>query len=173
MSVFLLGGVVTVISILRLVWLVEVTFLPPSDDATYDIRFTYSSVETSLAIISASCPALRCLLIQWFPKLFSSSTYGAGTPGKSRRRYYNDGRYYGQSNAGPSSSHSSNKTKTRRSTITQSFAMQDRRRIKFEVRAHSPSASEEEIMTFDGIMRTTEIRVQGEDVRTSTAASKN
>lgn len=146
----------TIISILRLVWLYETMLLPPSDDATYDIRFTYSSVETSLAIISASCPTLRGLLIQWFPQLFSS-TSGAGTSGRNPR-YYNAGQYYGRSGTTGTSVH--NSTKPKRSTITQSFAMKDLRQTRFEVRAHSPSASEEEIMTFDGIMKTTEIEVQ-------------
>lgn len=38
--------------------------------------------------------------------------------------------------------------------------MKDLRQTRFEVRAHSPSASEEEIMKFDGIRKATDIQVQ-------------
>lgn len=41
-------------------------------DYSYDIRFTYSAVETNLAIITASGPALRPLFKIWFPRLLSS-----------------------------------------------------------------------------------------------------
>lgn len=41
-------------------------------DYSYDIRFTYSAVETNLAIITASGPALRPLFMVWFPRFFSS-----------------------------------------------------------------------------------------------------
>ncbi|KAF6838657.1 CFEM domain-containing protein [Colletotrichum musicola] len=60
-AVFLLGGVVTVVSCLRLAWIVE-RAMPgraPSPDPTYDIRFTYSFAETGLAIVAASAPAMR------------------------------------------------------------------------------------------------------------------
>ena len=61
---------------MRLVWLVDISFYPPGHDPTYDIRFTYSAVETNLAIIAASAPALRGLVVKWFPRFFSSLTSG-------------------------------------------------------------------------------------------------
>ncbi|KAK8033660.1 hypothetical protein PG991_003058 [Apiospora marii] len=157
-------SIVTVISILRLVWLYETALLSPKYDANYDIRVTYSSFKTGLAIISASCPALRGLLIQWFPQLFAySKTYGTGTSGQNRRHQYHDGgQYYGRSSTAARTDASSfhNSTKTKRSTISQYFAMKDMRQTRFEVRAHSPSVSEEEMMALDGMRKTTEIQMQ-------------
>ncbi|KAK7993776.1 hypothetical protein PG989_007157 [Apiospora arundinis] len=80
MLVLTLGFIVTVISILRLAWLVEYhyggLFLKP--DFSYDIRFVYSTIECNLAIICASIPALSSLLKRWFPRLFAKLTQNGG-----------------------------------------------------------------------------------------------
>ncbi|KAB5570113.1 hypothetical protein GE09DRAFT_1170964 [Coniochaeta sp. 2T2.1] len=58
--VFLLGFVVTITSVVRLVILVQGLFgLVTSTDPTYNIGFVASAIETNLALITASAPALR------------------------------------------------------------------------------------------------------------------
>ncbi|KAK1972881.1 CFEM domain-containing protein [Colletotrichum sublineola] len=144
LAVFALGAVVTVISILRLAWLVEISYHINMQDPTYDIRFTYSAVETNLAIIAASAPALRGLFLRWFPTFFASLR-------SSSKRYG-----YG---------HTTDPAKKPRTTTTATAPHQvdifhlKSMKGRSEIRPHSPSTSEEEIMTYDGIMRTTEVEV--------------
>jgi hypothetical protein len=59
-----------IVSLLRLIWRVEIAFYPAVKDWTWDIRFLYSSVETNLAIICASLPALYSLVSKWCPSVF-------------------------------------------------------------------------------------------------------
>ncbi|ROT43009.1 hypothetical protein SODALDRAFT_327179 [Sodiomyces alkalinus F11] len=156
LGVFALGGVVTIISILRLVWMIDVSFYPMGPDPTYDIRFTYSAVETNLAIIAASAPALRGLFVKWFPRIFSSlkSTrqpgygYQGGTGDKKQSRGHNTGTLgsHLQTN-GDSSFQMKNMKSGVRSTMGGS----------------SPTTSEEEIMRYNGIMRTTDVDVVFDD----------
>ncbi|ORY67539.1 uncharacterized protein BCR38DRAFT_456273 [Pseudomassariella vexata] len=133
MSVFLLGAVVTVISTLRLVWLVGTSLFPPPEDFTYNIRFTYSAVETNLAIMAASGPALRPLFTQYGPG-------GEGMSGdRSRKLRTNGSRHqfqYGMS----------------------SFVMKDMKRQT--TGENSPTASKEEILAHGGIVQTTEVDVE-------------
>ncbi|KAI1842227.1 hypothetical protein JX265_001413 [Neoarthrinium moseri] len=152
MAVFLLGGVVTVVSILRLQWIAETSFYPSQVDPTYDIRFTYSAAETNLAIITASGPALRPLLVRWFPRFFASLT------GNSIPKYpYSSNRYN-------LSERLEARTKSTRSGLagrygTSSYATKDTERGA-RVRDQSPATSEEEIMAYSGIIRTTEVKLE-------------
>lgn len=142
---------VTVMSILRMSWLIDIAYftdiMDPDLDWSYDIRFTYSAVETNLAIITASAPALRPLFLQWFPKFFSalkssgnkySSTTTAGTAKRSRG---------GGGGTGV------------RSSFAGPFPLKDIKG-RSEIRSHSPTNSEEEIMTYNGILKTCEVAVQ-------------
>jgi hypothetical protein len=135
-------------SILRLAWIIQVTYYvdptSPDYDPTYDIRFTYSAVETNLAIITASAPALRPLFLKWFPRM--SSAY------KSSSNKYSNGRSTttkrSRTGTGPLSSHHHSNT----------FPLKDTKG-RSEIRSHSPTNSEEEIMTYNGILKTSEVAV--------------
>ena len=62
---------VTAASIARLVILIIGFYnLSPDPDPTYNIGFITSAIETNLALITASAPALTPLLKTWFPSLF-------------------------------------------------------------------------------------------------------
>lgn len=135
-------------------WLVEISFYPPGPDPTYDIRFTYSAVETNLAIIAASAPALRGLFVKWFPRLFSSLTSGG-------RATYGETNGTGkQSRSGTDALNSQHNVGSRH---TETFQMKNFNKNRSEIRSHSPTASEEEIMTYNGIIRTTEVDVMYSD----------
>jgi len=135
----------------------------------YDIRFVYSAVETNLAIATACGPALRPLLRSWFPRFFSSldSGYGSNAP-------------YG-SKYGVSASTDGKKLRTGTGTNvskggksaygTSSFVMNDMKRGTTEIRDVSPSGSEEQIMTYNGIVRTTEVDVQYGETKSNTDRS--
>ncbi|KAI0135654.1 hypothetical protein F4814DRAFT_444468 [Daldinia grandis] len=155
MVVFLLGAVVTVVSILRMLWIIETSLYPMKYDYSYDIRFTYSAVETNLAIITASGPALRPLFMVWFPRFFSSLR---GTSNQNYR--YRDGPYaVNDTGNANKSSGNGNSSKGDHLYGTSSFALRDMKR-RTEIRSHSPTTSEEEIMTYNGIVRTTEVDIQ-------------
>jgi hypothetical protein len=146
---------VTVVSILRLQWITETSFFPPSADPTYDIRFTYSAAETNLAIITASAPALRPLLVQWFPQIF-------GTLAKNTNRKYPYGSTrYGVSGLAQSRSRS-NRAGVAGQYGTSSYAMKDLERA-VPPRGDSPATSEEEILAYNGIIRTTEVKLEYEN----------
>lgn len=157
----------TIISIFRLVWLVELYYYPESDP-TYDIRFVYVEVETCLAIIAACGPSLKPLIVRWFPQLFSTSGDTSGKPSEYNRhgaRTPNNFRITG------------NKIKHSGISGAQSFALIDLRSgTERELRNTSPTGSEEEIMTYHGIMRTREYTVkyasEPEDVELSSHVSK-
>jgi hypothetical protein len=67
-------------------------YYPPADpgpDPTYDISFTYSTIECNLAIITATIPPLHGLMRRWFPRFFhitsvQNSAYNNGYSGGSR-----------------------------------------------------------------------------------------
>ncbi|XXH00528.1 hypothetical protein Hte_006876 [Hypoxylon texense] len=154
MAVFLLGAIVTVVSVLRMLWIIETSLYPMKYDYSYDIRFTYSAVETNLAIITASGPALRPLFMVWFPRFFSSLR------GTSNQNYRYRGGAYALNDTGNANKASvqGNGSKADQLYGTSSFALRDMKR-RTEIRGHSPTTSEEEIMTYNGIVRTTEVEV--------------
>ncbi|KAK0653178.1 hypothetical protein B0T16DRAFT_370193 [Cercophora newfieldiana] len=71
LTVFLLGGIVTIMSIVRLYYIIRLNYLHP-EDRHYSIGFVCSCVELNLAIITASVPALWPLGRRWFPRAFAS-----------------------------------------------------------------------------------------------------
>lgn len=85
MLVFALGGFVCIVSILRLQSLVTIS---NSTDPTFDNppAATWSSIEINVGLICASLPALRQLLSQLFPSVFSSSLRAS--------KYYPQAGYY-------------------------------------------------------------------------------
>ncbi|KAF4989506.1 hypothetical protein FDECE_14699 [Fusarium decemcellulare] len=156
-GVFALGAVVTAMSILRLAWLVEINYYQdvadPNVDFSYDIRFTYSAVETNLAIMTASVPALRPLFLKWFPNFFS----GARSSG-NQYTYAEEG--FGNSTGTAKRSRGGTGV---RNSIHGAFPLKDMRG-RSEIRSHSPTISEEEIMTPNGILKTSEVAVQYGDI---------
>ncbi len=103
----------------RLVILVQGLFgLVVSNDPTYNIGFVTSAIETNLALITASAPALMPLLKSWFPSIFGGDTYGNTV---------------------------SRKAPLRDATVATSS--------KMELRGQTPRDSEEEAMTYNGIVR--------------------
>ncbi|TLD03692.1 uncharacterized protein PgNI_11570 [Pyricularia grisea] len=78
LGVFLLGSVVTFVSIGRLwyfctLYNMSMYPIPRDADLTYPITFVVSNVEANLAIICACVPALRGLARSWWPRLFRGS----------------------------------------------------------------------------------------------------
>ncbi|KAI5918551.1 CFEM domain-containing protein [Camillea tinctor] len=155
MAVFLLGAIVTIVSILRLLWIIEVSLYPMAPDGTYDIRFTYSAVETNLAIITASGPALRPLFIVWFPRLFSSIRGTSNQNYRFERNRYATG---GSRRSTRSGVHASS-SRGDHTYGTTSFALKDIKG-RSDVRPRSLTTSEEEIITSKGIIRTTEVDIE-------------
>ncbi|PVH78373.1 hypothetical protein DL98DRAFT_397420, partial [Cadophora sp. DSE1049] len=167
MAVFLLGFVVTIVGILRMAWLIEISYYP-AKDFNYDIRFTYSAVETNLAIITASGPALRPLLKAWFPNVFGSLTSGASRGPYGSKSKMGASRDAMKSHINTSKGNTlTSKNGSKSPFGNSSFAMKDLKRGTSEIRSQSPSGSEEEIMTYNGIVRTTEVNVHyGEEKST-------
>ncbi|CAK1360075.1 hypothetical protein CB0940_06178 [Cercospora beticola] len=75
MGVFCLGGLVCVISIVRLSGLYAIA---TSDDPTYDngMAAMWSSMEANLTAIASCLPVLKGLFSKWFPKLFKGTSNG-------------------------------------------------------------------------------------------------
>lgn len=155
---------VTLLGILRLAWIVEKskTLLPNyrETDFTYDIRFTYAVIETNLAIITASALALRPMFLKWFPNFFSALR-SSGNNSHSRGRYRR--------------STATGATRTRgdtgvRSSLRGPFLLKELKG-RAAIRAQSPTNSEEEIMTYEGIMKTSGLTVQFDEARGRTAGS--
>jgi hypothetical protein len=75
--VFLLGGLVTIISVVRLYYIIRLYYLTV-EDRHYSIGYVTSAVEINLAIITASVPALWPLARRWMPGAFE--TLGINRP---------------------------------------------------------------------------------------------
>lgn len=127
---------VTIVGIVRLAILIQGLFmLIELPDPTSNIGFVTSAIETNLFLITASAPALRPLLRAWFPKVF-----GAGrdeVDGATARRVIG--------------------TQTAAQTQTRLTRMKSQAAA---LRSQSPTASEEEEMTFSGIVRRSDIIIR-------------
>lgn len=112
--------------------------LVTSTDPSFNIGFVTSAVETNLALVTASVPALTPLLRTWFPSWFGASPSGDGGQATTnaqlapvRRINLRDLK---RSPGGGGTS---------RGAVT-------------ELRSHTPRSSEEETMTFEGIIKASE-----------------
>ncbi|KAF5965001.1 integral membrane protein PTH11 [Fusarium bulbicola] len=142
--VFLMGGVVTIVAILRVIELYK-KFYIKGYDSRHSLGDTLSSIEVNLAIIACCGPALRPLFRRMFPRLFSGkSTNDTGN--------YNTPSRYGNGTAGVSSFHLKDMHRSRTQT---------------EIRGYSPNGSEEEIMTYNGILRTTAVDIKYGDAHST------
>jgi hypothetical protein len=104
-------------------------------DSRDSLADTLSSIEVNLAIVACCAPTLRPLFRTMFPRLFS----GPSTNEIGKYVTPNEG---GNGGAG-----------------IVSFHLKDmhRSRTQTEIRGYSPNGSEEEIMTYNGILRTTAV----------------
>ncbi|KAK7429462.1 hypothetical protein QQZ08_004054 [Neonectria magnoliae] len=140
--VFLIGGVVTVVGIVRVNELRKKFYdHDPNYDSRNTLGDTLSSIEVNLAIIACCGPALRPLFRRMFPGLFSNKS--------SNDRDYNTPNY-------------GTGTGRRITTTNGTFPLKDMHTGKThtEIRGHSPNESEEEIMTYNGIIRTTAVNIK-------------
>ncbi|KAF5620209.1 integral membrane protein PTH11 [Fusarium sp. NRRL 52700] len=142
--VFLMGGVVTIVAILRVIELYK-KFYVKGYDSRHSLGDTLSSIEVNLAIIACCGPALRPLFRRMFPRLFS----GKSTNDTAK---YNTPSRYGNGTAGVSSFHLKDMHRSRTQT---------------EIRGYSPNGSEEEIMTYNGILRTTAVDIKYNDAQST------
>ncbi|KAM5359875.1 hypothetical protein ACJZ2D_014130 [Fusarium nematophilum] len=144
--VFLMGGVVTIVAIVRVHELRKKFYhLNPNYDSRHGLGDTLSSIEVNLAIIACCGPALRPLFRRMFPGLFSNKS------SNDRGQYdYNTPSKYGTG------------TGLRQAAANGSFPLKDMHLSKThtEIRGHSPNGSEEEIMTYNGIIRTTAVNIK-------------
>lgn len=169
---------VLVISIVRLVKLVQLFYVPGSiPDPFHDIGAILNVVEINIAIISASGPALRGLLRRWLPTWFGGSSggkygrygtassrrgtkYGRGTGygrGTTRSHVYNNNEDYTADGLGHT--HTGGRGGSGGGIALKNMHHRPSHGGHTEIRSISPSGSEEEIMTYNGIMRTTDVQV--------------
>ncbi|KAI1099485.1 hypothetical protein F4804DRAFT_321799 [Jackrogersella minutella] len=144
-GVFMLGVLVTVVSIVRLYFLAQ-NFHDTSPDKNFSLGFCVSSIECNLAILTASAPALWPLIRRCMPRF--KSTRG--------RSYYGHHKYGGASHAQQGYIRTTDGADS-------GIGLKDMsgRRVHTEVR--SARDSDEEILTGTGIMRTTKFTVSTED----------
>ncbi|KAK1990447.1 hypothetical protein LX36DRAFT_592576 [Colletotrichum falcatum] len=154
MMVFLASGLSIIVAILRVNDLRKRLYnLDPGHDFRMTIGDTYSTIEVNLSIIATCIPALRPLFRKWMPGLFSNKS-SAGKAGYNSNHFATYGT--GTANRAGASRHN-------RNTLGGGFPLKDMRNTHTEVRGHSPDGSEEEMMTFNGIVRTTDVKVTYND----------
>ncbi|KAH7232406.1 uncharacterized protein BKA55DRAFT_581072 [Fusarium redolens] len=141
--VFLMGGVVTIVAILRVIELYK-KFYIKGYDSRHSLGDTLSSIEVNLAIMACCGPALRPLFRKMFPRLFSGTSTNDAGKYNTPSAYGNSSRH-GAGTAGVTSFHLKDMHRSRTQT---------------EIRGYSPNGSEEEIMTYNGILRTTAVDVK-------------
>ena len=126
----------------------------------YNIAYVWTAVEINLAVICCSMPALRPLLTRWFPKLFGNSSGNSSEPQNG---------VYGSMTFGGTKQSGSNAPRSMNYALKELHT--SRKTNRTEIRGDSPTGSEEEIMTYNGILRTTNFNVQYEDAKRSDADS--
>lgn len=126
----------------------------------HNIAYVWTAVETNLAVISCSMPALRPLLSRWYPTLSLS--------GDTSR--YADGRIYGSSRRAGGSS-KAQPSGARGSHYILKDLHPSWKQNRTEIRGLSPTGSEEEIMPNTGILRTTDVNVLYESAEQSAERS--
>ncbi|TQN66935.1 Satratoxin biosynthesis SC1 cluster protein 4, partial [Colletotrichum shisoi] len=161
-GVFLMGVVVTVVAVIRVIQIYKLFFVrpPPGTDSYHDIGLTTSTIEVNLAIFSACVPALSPLFRRWMPKLFGGGGGGGTTHTKSARTGYYDDYATGsrRKHAGTQGEDDDDDDDDDDITL-RGMRLKGHRA---EIRSVSPTGSEEEIMTYNGIVRTTNVKVHYE-----------
>ena len=160
----------TIIAIFRLVELIKLFYVVnPHKDRFHTIAITLNVVEVNLAIASACGPALRPLFHKWFPKLFNGSRGS-----KHENPYANVPTYGGTSHSGVHHRETTSHLGNGPNSIALKAMRVTTRAQHTECRSVSPTGSEEEIMTYNGIVRTTDVRVQfdGDNISQSSSDFK-
>lgn len=134
-----IGTRVTAVSVVRLTVLKR-AFSDPTFDYTNSWGPAYAGIETNLAIVTASVPALRPLFARWLPQYFRNKSSGEEA-------------YPATESGRVDRSKESRITRADRNT----FQLKDMGETHTEIRGYSPDGSEEEIMTYNGIVRTTHV----------------
>lgn len=112
-------------------------------------------------------PALRPLFSRWFPRLF-----GSHLGGKSDDRIYdNSDGVTASANATAGGTNKSHKHNRHSINYKLSSFKPSRKHALTEIRGISPTGSEDEIMTYNGILRTTNVNVSYENAKRGDAAS--
>ncbi|KAH9884237.1 hypothetical protein F4778DRAFT_565325 [Xylariomycetidae sp. FL2044] len=145
MGVFLSGGVVTAVSIIRLTSLVELFyFSSTTSDPFIDIKVVLNAVEVNLAIATACVPAMKGLARGWFPNLFGGSNTGY------------KGTAYGRQST------TCRKRGISQPTEADVIALKNLALPSYGniVRGTSPTGSEEAILAYNGIVRTMDIEIR-------------
>jgi hypothetical protein len=133
------------------------------------ISYVWTAVEVNLAVICCCMPALRPLLSRWLPNLFpdfSGRSSGTGGGGDTLATIggTNSATARGR-NAGVESS-------SNHHILKDLHPYRKKQQQHTEIRGTSPTGSEEEIMTYNGILRTTNFNVRYEDAKRSDRGSK-
>ncbi|KAH8203327.1 hypothetical protein TruAng_002523 [Truncatella angustata] len=140
---FLAGGVVTTVSCIRLA-IMQKSFTDPAFNFNNSWGPTCAGIETNLAIVTACVPALRPLLVKWLPQYFKGKTTQDGPScGASERLGRNAG------------------TNRHKNPGGSGFVLKELNQAHAQIRGYSPDGSEEEIMTYNGIIRTTNPAYEG------------
>ncbi|OLN87817.1 hypothetical protein CCHL11_00418 [Colletotrichum chlorophyti] len=152
MVVFMLGIIVTVVSVVRLYFLAQ-NFTDKSPDKNFSLGFCVSAIECNLAIITASAPALWPLFRRWMPQLKTAKD----------QNYYNH-KYHANQQGWIRTGDGPNTTST---APEESIGMKDMGGLTATTHVRSngsnSSDSDEELMTGTGIMRTTHFAVTRDD----------
>ncbi|SPO05451.1 related to integral membrane protein PTH11 [Cephalotrichum gorgonifer] len=157
LGIFTIGACVPIVAIVRLINLYRLLYLGEKA-RHHNIAYVWTAVETNLAVISCSMPALRPLLSRWYPTLSgggnSSGMRNGPVYGNSRRRTGGSSTVQAGS-AGGSRHYNRDSTNYMLDELRPSW----KQSRKTEARGRSPTGSEEEIIPNSGIMRTTNFNV--------------
>jgi len=70
-----------VVGSVRLYFIYRANYLPKTPDSNYDVGYITTALETNLAVMAASGPALWPLARRWFPGFFSNLGLSRGYEG--------------------------------------------------------------------------------------------
>ncbi|CAM1508730.1 Fc.00g055780.m01.CDS01 [Cosmosporella sp. VM-42] len=165
LGVFAIGAFVPIVAIIRLVNIYRLLYLNEKT-RHHNIAYVWTPVEVNLALISCSMPALRPLFSRWYPKVFGRmSDKSSEQPYGSKHGVFSNATYggHGTEKSHNNHSHSIN--------YMLNNLHPSRKRAHTEIRGVSPTGSEEEIMTHNGILRTTNVDVMYQDAKRSETGS--
>ena len=158
-------------AIIRLVNMYRLLYLG-GKSRHHNIAYVWTAVEVNLALICSSMPALRPLFSRILPRIF-----GTGNSGNNNR----SGEPYGISGASGNLTYGGTGSRSHHQHQGESHAMGSmfkdlnlnpaRKQANTEIRGVSPSGSEEEMLTYNGILRTTNVNVMYEDAKRSDGGS--
>ncbi|KAF7560284.1 hypothetical protein G7046_g3874 [Stylonectria norvegica] len=159
LGVFAIGILVPIVAVIRLVNLYRLLY-KNGKTRHHNIAYVWTPVEVNLALISCSMPALRPLFSRWYPKVFGRMSDKSSNPPYGSEHGALSNTTYGGSGPRRSHNHDSH-------TINYMLKNLHPSRQHTEIRGESPTGSEEEIMTRNGIIRTTDVVILYHDAKKS------